>query len=393
MQATGAQAELGLVANAGNPSYPWSRLVYIDSMFDWFNSLKSSFVAVLIGTMSFLGIGGEHPEPRLNDANIPVESAEISTEDQIKNLQDELLKEKEERLKLEKKVGQPNKTVEVISPKTEIPLTPKIEITAQSTLTTLTAKQIVTKVSPSVALISAADGTGTGVVISAGKYIITNAHVVGDDAFVDIYLPNASFRAPVLGRNSKVDLAIIYSGGKNLTPVTLGNSDNNSLTTGDDVFALGFPLSTGAGLKNLTLTTGVISARQIPSWSSISMLQTDAALNFGNSGGPLLNDKGELIGINTSRPGSLYESQGIAFAVPVDTVKDYVPSLSLYGQSRYELNPIGSTYDIRQSVLTQMELNDILTCAQLNLRGGDLTACEFYRNYPGDYKWNIIKNQ
>ena len=257
----------------------------------------------------------------------------------------------------------------------------------------LSASQIVKKLAPSVALITTTTGAGSGVVINGGKYILTNAHVVGTDGTVHIYLPGMSFDAPVLGKNVTTDLAIIYSGDHSPQSATLGSSDESSLGSGDDVFALGYPLSISEGLKNMTLTRGVVSARQKPTWASQTLLQTDAAINHGNSGGPLVNDKGEVIGINTYTDADpLSQTQGIYFAIPIDTAKAWIPALSQNGQSRYEQYPIGSIQTIKKSVQLQIDINPNLSCSTLGFTGSDLVTCNLYRDHKNDYVWNAVDN-
>lgn len=348
------------------------------------------------------------------EKNIATSTQTSTTDSMILKLQEDLEKEKTARLKLQEQItsGSQNKAKStsainntpsntkttknfttpsgavidesgtvIVAPKTE---SPAIQITGQTVLTT---KQIAALVSPSVALITTSNGSGSGFVINGGKYILTNAHVIGNDSFVQISLPSMTFTAPVLGKNTNVDLAIIYSGNNQPPAVILGSSDANSLSVGDDVYALGFPFSASVGLINLTLTKGVLSSRQIVDGQTL--LQTDASINPGNSGGPLIDNTGEVIGINTSRLNDAFKAQGIGFAIPIDTVKSYIPILSQYGQSRYEVYPIGKTFTILRSLETQIDINPKLSCSQLGLKDTDLTLCGLYRNYHDDYKWLV----
>ena len=258
-------------------------------------------------------------------------------------------------------------------------------------VTTLTPKQIVAAISPSVAWIQTPTELGSGIVMDGGKYILTDAHVVGNNAMVQVSLPTGPFQAPVIGTNTEIDLAIIFSGGHGAQAATLGSS--GSLSTGDAVYVLGYPLSSSVfNLTNLTLTQGVLSARQTPTGSSVAMLQTDAAINPGNSGGPLVNDEGQVIGIVESKIGGTQVS-GVGFATPIDTAESYIPTLSDYGQSRYELHPLGSTIDIPQSVLDRLELNPKVPCSELAFTASEESSCEFYRDYKNQYSWNAIQGK
>jgi len=169
---------------------------------------------------------------------------------------------------------------------------------------------------------------GSGFVIDVAGYILTNNHVVENaDEIVVKLSTGKEFKAKVVGRDSKTDIALIeIHGASDLTPVTLGNSD--SLKVGQWVVAIGNPF----GLEN-TVTAGIVSAmgRHINQGPYDNFIQTDAAINPGNSGGPLLNTRGEVIGINTaifSRGGG---NIGIGFAIPINLAKEIVPQLKEKG--------------------------------------------------------------
>ena len=158
---------------------------------------------------------------------------------------------------------------------------------------------------------------GSGVLISPDGEILTNYHVIeglkGGESSIEVKISTGrTFKAKVLGRDKELDIALIKIEARHLPFARLGNSE--SLRVGEWVIAIGNPL----GLDH-TVTQGIISAkgRQISGPGLESFLQTDAAINRGNSGGPLLNLKGEVIGINTAiRP----DGQNIGFAVPVDKI-------------------------------------------------------------------------
>jgi S1-C subfamily serine protease len=139
----------------------------------------------------------------------------------------------------------------------------------------------------------------------------------------------------------------------------------------------------------MTFTKGSLSAKQSNVLGSGPVLETTAAINHGNSGGPLVDDAGRVVGVNTF---FLTNTQGLYFAVPIDRAMQWVPNLSQNGQSRYELYPVGSTMDIKRSLLDQMSLNPNVSCSQFGLTSADLWTCGFYRNYHTDYNWNVINN-
>ena len=164
-------------------------------------------------------------------------------------------------------------------------------------------------------------GAGSGVVIGKEGYILTNNHVVEGAKEVTVTFANQKeYKAQVVGRDPKTDLAVLKIKSKETFPaVTMGNSDQ--LKVGDWVVAIGNPF----GLNN-TVTSGIVSAkgRVIGAGPYDDFIQTDASINPGNSGGPLINMQGELVGINTA---ILPNGQGIGFAIPVNTAKPLVPQL------------------------------------------------------------------
>lgn len=257
----------------------------------------------------------------------------------------------------------------------------------------LSGEDIYAAISPSVVLVQTSSGYGTGFVIENGKYTLTNAHVVGMSKTVTLrFSDGRTTQAPVLGRSEANDVAVVFNNGFNYKSVSFGSSESPSLSAGSDVYALGFPLNL---ITTVTLTKGIVSALRQPKPIG-DLIQTDAAINPGNSGGPLVNNKGQVIGINTLGEINFNFDQlasGIGFAVPIERAKGLIPSLSQYGQSRYELHPIGSTLTIKRSVVHTQGLNDNLPCSALGFSGADLTMCEYYRAYYNDYKWNVIEDQ
>ncbi len=166
-------------------------------------------------------------------------------------------------------------------------------------------------------------GQGSGFIVSADGIILTNAHVVRDAKEVTVKLTDRrEFIAKVLGADPKTDVAVLKINAKNLPVVTLGKTSD--LRVGEWVLAIGSPF----GFEN-TVTAGVVSAkgRSLPDDSAVPFIQTDVAVNPGNSGGPLFNTRGEVVGINSqiySRTGGY---QGVSFAIPIDLaakIKDQI---------------------------------------------------------------------
>lgn len=221
---------------------------------------------------------------------------------------------------------------------------PSVNISSPSATSTsandgLSGEEIYAKVSPSVVSIQAVNltsgegGTGSGVIMSADGYIITNNHVVVDENTgvqqdkITVYMSDGtSFPAEVIGLDEQTDLAVLKIGpaGTTLTPAEFG--DSNSLLVGEEVYAIGSP--GGLDLAN-TITGGHISAlnRDITIDDRVmSLIQTDAAINPGNSGGALINKYGQVIGITSAKLGISYY-EGLGFAIPMDTVKPIVDEL------------------------------------------------------------------
>ncbi|NWF38374.1 DegQ family serine endoprotease [Mariprofundus sp. NF] len=168
---------------------------------------------------------------------------------------------------------------------------------------------------------------GTGFVISADGYVVTNNHVVdGADEVVVKMRDGTELQAKIIGTDSKLDVALLKVKGKNLKTVKIGNSD--VLRVGDWVVAIGNPF----GLSQ-TVTAGIVSAkgRVIGSGPYDDFIQTDAAINPGNSGGPLFNSKGELVGINTAIYSRSGGNNGIGFAIPINLAKPILDELKEKG--------------------------------------------------------------
>ena len=168
---------------------------------------------------------------------------------------------------------------------------------------------------------------GSGVIISADGYIVTNNHVVdGADELTVSLTDNKEYSARIIGADKTTDLALIKIDGKNLPAITIANSDD--VRVGEWVLAVGNPL----GLNN-TVTAGIVSAKARPmnTGGITSMIQTDAAINQGNSGGALVNTRGELIGINAMLASPTGSNIGYGFAIPTSIVKKAVEDFKKYG--------------------------------------------------------------
>src|SRR5580704_123794 len=176
-----------------------------------------------------------------------------------------------------------------------------------------------------------AQSLGSGFVIDSSGVVITNNHVVGDaNDIVVIFTDGRKLKAKVIGKDAKVDVAVLkVESDKPLKTVKFGDSDK--MRVGDGVMAVGNPFGLGE-----TVTAGIISARNrnIDSGPYDDFLQTDASINKGNSGGPLFNLQGEVIGINTAILSPSGGSIGIGFATPSATVIPVIAQLEQFHETR-----------------------------------------------------------
>ncbi|MBU6319562.1 MAG: Do family serine endopeptidase [Alphaproteobacteria bacterium] len=174
---------------------------------------------------------------------------------------------------------------------------------------------------------------GSGFIIDSLGHVVTNNHVIEEADEIDVILSDGTvLSAKLVGRDEETDLALLKVDSKGvLTPAVFGNSDTAQV--GEWVVAIGNPFGLGG-----TVTAGIISARNrdISAGSFDDFIQTDAAINRGNSGGPLFNLKGEVIGINTAifSPGDSGGSVGVGFSVPSNLTKSVVAQLKRYGSTR-----------------------------------------------------------
>ncbi|WP_304680911.1 S1C family serine protease [uncultured Clostridium sp.] len=255
--------------------------------------------------------------------------------------------------------------------------------------TALSAADIYKKVAPAVVMISTksiqsvngwfqqeTEGMGSGFIINTDGYILTNYHVINGAKEVTVTLSDGQeVTASVVNYDSDKDIAMIKLNGNVEVPgvVELGNSD--ALQPGEEVVAIGNPLS-----KELssTLTKGIVSAlnRSVETQSGVNtnLIQTDAAINSGNSGGPLINTKGEVIGINTLKASN--GAEGIGFAIPINDVKEKIDSLSKpilnLGVSIRVIDEAMSKQLNMEEGLYIVEVNEFSPAEKSGLRGGDL---------------------
>ena len=223
--------------------------------------------------------------------------------------------------------------------------------------------------SPGVVSIRTTTAQGSGWVYSGDGIIVTNNHVVGSETRVEVdFGSGLKTFGDVVGTDAYSDLAVIKvnGGASELHPLPIGDSD--TLQVGQTVIAIGNPF----GLSG-TMTTGIISAlgRSLPTsnqvqgggyFSNADIIQTDAALNPGNSGGPLLNLSGEVVGINSaietnnSTTGGEPINSGIGFAISINTVNRIVPSLIMNGKFDYPYLGVSTQDDLPLTVIEALDL-------------------------------------
>jgi Do/DeqQ family serine protease len=206
-------------------------------------------------------------------------------------------------------------------------------------------------------------GAGSGVFISSKGYIVTNNHVIDNASEIQVILnDNSKYDATIVGTDPSTDIAVIKIEGENFPSIPLGNSDD--LEIGEWVLAVGNPFNltstvtagiVSAKARNINLLNGNADKNIFP---IESFIQTDAAVNPGNSGGALVNSKGELVGINTAIASQTGSYSGYSFAVPVNLVQKVMRDLIDYGvvQRGYLGVQIA---DITQEIQTERNLPDL----------------------------------
>jgi len=244
---------------------------------------------------------------------------------------------------------------------------------------------IAKKVQPSVVTVHVTGAIGSGFVVSADGYVITNDHVVetGSDNMSVSFSDGTTAKASLVGRDPESDIAVIKVAKRGLTPVTIGNSD--SIAVGDPVLAFGSPLA----LVN-TVTEGIVSAldRTIEAGDPggttryYAAIQTDAAVNQGNSGGPLVDAAGEVVGVNSvirSVGGTETEAGniGLAFAIPINQAMRVAREIIDHGKARRtvigaEVTTTGSTGSTGSTGARLRSVQPAGPAATAGLKAGDV---------------------
>ena len=226
--------------------------------------------------------------------------------------------------------------------------------------------------------------SGSGFIISADGYILTNYHVIeNSDSITVTTYDGESYDAQLIGYDSSNDIAVLKVEAQDLPPVILGDSDN--LNVGDPVVAIGNPL----GELTFTLTSGMVSAkdRQVTLSAGVTMnlIQTDAAINSGNSGGALFNLYGEVIGVTNAKysgsSGSGASIDNIGFAIPVNTIRPIVESIiengyvakPYIGVTIMDVSADSQLYGVPQGAAVQSVVEDG-PAARAGLQAGDIVT-------------------
>ena len=255
-------------------------------------------------------------------------------------------------------------------------------------------------------------GTGTGIIMSADGYIITNAHVIyeaqygGKASKVTVLLSDKTeYEAEIIGYDTQTDIAVLKAkDAENLTPAEFG--DSSALSVGDTALAIGNPL--GFDLFG-TLTVGYISGlnREIAMDDSVMhLIQTDAAINNGNSGGPLVNDKGQVIGINSMKLSNGYSSssssatiEGLGFAIPINEAREIVDDLMNNGyvtgrpQLGITCQNVTSTQNSSLSGVKILGVNENGAAEKAGLQVGDVIVGADGKQVGTISELNQVKNE
>ncbi len=206
-------------------------------------------------------------------------------------------------------------------------------------------------------------GSGSGVIVSSDGYIVTNNHVIADASEIEVILnDNSKYTAKIIGADPSTDIAVLKIEAKNLNAIPIGNSDD--MHVGEWVLAVGNPFNLTS-----TVTAGIVSAKarninllsdrsKADVFPIESFIQTDAAVNPGNSGGALVNTQGELIGINTAIASQTGSYSGYSFAVPVNLVQKVMSDLIDYGIVQRGFMGI-QIADINQEIKEQNKLPNL----------------------------------
>ena len=236
-----------------------------------------------------------------------------------------------------------------------------------------------------------ASGQGSGFVFDAEGHIVTNHHVVDGAQSVSVrFWDGSTYDATVVGTDPSTDLAVIKVDAPADVLIPLAVGDSNSLSVGESVVAIGSPF----GLEG-TLTSGIVSAlnREMTSPNNFTIsnsIQTDAAINHGNSGGPLLNAAGEVVGVNTQIKSDSGGSDGIGFAIPSSTVSSIVPQIISSGSVEHAYLGVGVA-SLSESVASELgvpagamvtEVRQGTPAAEAGLRAASGSAMVDGQSYP-----------
>ena len=228
------------------------------------------------------------------------------------------------------------------------------------------------------------EGAGSGAILDQRGHILTNHHVIAEFEEIRVTLFNGqSFEAKVVGSDPPNDIAIlkIEAPAEQLLPITVGESSR--LRVGQKVYAIGNPF----GLER-TMTEGIISSlnRTLPvrgtERTMKSIIQVDAALNRGNSGGPLLNSRGEVIGMNTAIASSVGESSGVGFAIPANTIRRVVPQLIEQGRVVRATLGIERTWTAPEGLAIAVLVITLIAAAEVMRAHGRESAAEIGHRLP-----------
>lgn len=255
----------------------------------------------------------------------------------------------------------------------------------------LTISEAFDKVAPAVVIVSVSgvidysgiipqetEGIGSGFIINEEGYILTNYHVIEGAQEVSVTLSDGTeAKAKVVNYDQNQDVAMIKISDENVkVPAVVELGDSDALRPGEEVLAIGTPLSKDF---NQTVTSGIISAVsrnvQTSSGVTLNLLQTDAAINPGNSGGPLVNTKGEVIGINTMKIAS-DEVEGIGFSIPINDIKDRIealskPILNLGISIREVTEELAKQYKMEEGLYI-VDVTEFSPAEKAGLKGGDI---------------------
>ena len=249
----------------------------------------------------------------------------------------------------------------------------------------VTTSKLVTAAVVNINTLSASDyriSSGSGVIISSDGYIITNHHVVEDGSTFEITLyDKRKVEAELIGSDPTTDLALLKVDGRNFRPLAYGDSDK--VEVGEWVMAVGNPFNLSS-----TVTAGIVSAkaRNINilrgSYAIESFIQTDAVVNPGNSGGALVNEKGELIGINTAIISESGGYEGYSFAIPANLVRKVIRDIREFGEVQRAVLGVGISEvtdkhaaDLALPVVAGVYITNVgpeSSAAEAGLRSGDV---------------------